>query len=137
VQLPDLDGKMIDLTRFRGQQSLVLFWNPGCGFCQQMLSDLKQWEAHRPAGAPKLLVISTGSPEANRAQEINSTLVLDPNFSIGPRFGVAGTPSAVLVDAKGRIASPVAVGAAGIWALVGEPPSPPNGDAHYMPAAGV
>jgi thiol-disulfide isomerase/thioredoxin len=91
VHLPDLDGKIVDLARFRGQQSLVMFWNPGCGFCQQMLPDLKLWEAHRPAGAPKLLVISTGSPEANRAQGINSTVLLDPNFSIGPRFGVAGT----------------------------------------------
>jgi peroxiredoxin len=137
VQLPDLDGKIVDLARFRGQQSLVIFWNPGCGFCQQMLADLKQWEAHRPTGAPKLLVISTGTPETNRAQGINSTVLLDQNFSIGPRFGVAGTPSAVLVDAKGRIASPVGVGAAGIWNLVGGPPSPPNGDPHYLPAPGV
>jgi thiol-disulfide isomerase/thioredoxin len=30
---------------FRGEESLVLFWNPGCGFCQQMLADLKEWEA--------------------------------------------------------------------------------------------
>jgi hypothetical protein len=43
----------------------------------------------------------------------------------------------VLVDAEGRIASAVGVGAPGIWALVGGPPSPPNGDARYVPAPGA
>ena len=85
---------------------------------------------------PQLLVISTGTAEANRAQELRAPVLLDPTFSVGPRFGVGGTPSAVLVDAEGRIAAPVAVGAVGVWALAGGAPSPPNGDAHYVPAPG-
>jgi thiol-disulfide isomerase/thioredoxin len=45
---------------------LVLFWNPGCGFCQQMLPDLKQWESNPPEEAPKLLLVSAGSEEVNK-----------------------------------------------------------------------
>jgi peroxiredoxin len=37
LRLPDLDGRMVDLAAFRGARTLVLFWNPGCGFCRQML----------------------------------------------------------------------------------------------------
>jgi thiol-disulfide isomerase/thioredoxin len=38
---------------------LVLFWNPGCGFCQQMLPDLKEWEAGAPEGAPRCLLLGS------------------------------------------------------------------------------
>src|SRR5215216_1831461 len=46
VKLPNLAGHTVDLADFRGEETLVLFWNPGCGFCQQMLPDLKEWESN-------------------------------------------------------------------------------------------
>jgi peroxiredoxin/uncharacterized membrane protein YphA (DoxX/SURF4 family) len=117
VTLPDLDGEPVSLEAFKGEPTLVLFWNPGCGFCSRMLDDLKAWEADPPAGAPKLLVVSTGSVEANQAMGLRSTVVLDEAFVTGRAFGVSGTPSAVLVDAEGRIASAPAVGAPAVLAL--------------------
>lgn len=119
VRLPDLDGAEVDLADFTGQPTLVLFWNPGCGFCQRMLDDLKSWEADSPADAPRLLVVSTGSAETNREMDLRSTVVLDQGFSAGRAFGASGTPSAVLVDAEGKIASAVAVGAPAVLALAG------------------
>ena len=44
VALPDIEVQTVELEDFRGEETLVLFWNPGCGFCQQMLPDLKAWE---------------------------------------------------------------------------------------------
>jgi thiol-disulfide isomerase/thioredoxin len=117
VKLHDLSGQTIDLADFRGEKTLVAFWNPGCGFCQQMLPDLKRWEADRPNGAPKLLVVSAGTEEANREMGLRSPVVLDQNFSVGSAFGASGTPSAVLVDEEGKVASELAVGAPGVLAL--------------------
>jgi peroxiredoxin len=117
LALPDLTGKTVDLSDFRGRPTLVLFWSPRCGFCQQMLDDLKAWEAHPPDGAPRLLVVSTGSVEENRAQGLRSPVVLDQGFTAGRAFGADGTPMAVLVDAEGRIASDAATGAAEVLAL--------------------
>ena len=31
--LPDLFGRPVSLASFRGSKTLLLFWNPGCGFC--------------------------------------------------------------------------------------------------------
>jgi peroxiredoxin len=109
--LPDLTGKPTALADFRGTKLLLLFWNPGCGFCQHLLAELKAWEAKPPTGAPQLLVVSTGTVEANRAMGLRSLVVLDQDFTTGPKFGANGTPMAVLVDAKGNIASELAVGA--------------------------
>jgi thiol-disulfide isomerase/thioredoxin len=117
--LPNLAGKPVNLSDFRGNRTLVLFWNPGCGFCQRMLDDLKAWEAHPPAGSPRLLVVSTGSVESNRELGLRSTIVLDQNMSVGSKFGANGTPMAVLVDGQGRIASELAVGAPAVMALAG------------------
>jgi peroxiredoxin len=119
VRLTDLKGNKVSLQEFRGEESLVLFWNPGCGFCQQMLPDLKRWEASLPEGAPKLLIVSAGTEEANRKQGLSSTVVVDQNFAVGRAFGASGTPSAVLVDAQGKVASDIAVGAPAVMELAG------------------
>jgi hypothetical protein len=48
---------------------------------------------------------------------LNSPAVLDQQFSVGRSFGTGGTPSALLVDAKGKVASEVAVGAPAVLEL--------------------
>ncbi len=112
-----MDERWVELKHFHGSDTLVLFWNPGCGFCQRMRDDLKAWEANEVPGKPRLHVVSTGDSEVNRAEGFKSPLALDPNFSVARSFGAGGTPSAVLVDAEGRIASEVAVGAQAVLAL--------------------
>ena len=72
-----------------------------------------------PEGAPKLLFVSAGTEEANKQMGLNSTVVLDQQFSVGRAFGASGTPSAVLVDGRGNVASEVAVGAPAVLKLAG------------------
>jgi peroxiredoxin len=119
VSLPDLEGNEVGLKDLRGEETLVLFWNTGCGFCQQMLPDLREWERNRPEGAPKLLVVSAGTEEANREMGLSSTVVLDQQFEVGRAFGASGTPAAVLVDVEGKVASDIAVGAPAVLEMAG------------------
>jgi peroxiredoxin/uncharacterized membrane protein YphA (DoxX/SURF4 family) len=118
--LPDLSGKYVSLSDFRGNKTLVLFWRPSCGFCQRMLPDIKAWEANPPEGVPRLLVVSTDSVESNQAMGLHSPVVLDPDgMGVGRLFGSTGTPMAVLIDAEGKIASELAAGAQAVLALAG------------------
>jgi peroxiredoxin/uncharacterized membrane protein YphA (DoxX/SURF4 family) len=117
--LPDLNGETVTLDDFKGTRTLVVFWSPDCTFCEQMLDELKRLEASPPAHAPRLLVISKGSIEANRAAGLQSPIVLDGDFAVGKQFGASGTPSAVLIDEHGNIASEVVGGAPRVLALVG------------------
>jgi thiol-disulfide isomerase/thioredoxin len=119
VKLADLEGTIVELEDFTGEETLLVFWNPGCGFCQQMLPEIKQWEENRPEAVPELLFVSAGSEEANRDMKLSSRVVLDQQFAVGRTFGALGTPSAVLVDAEGRIASEVVVGAPAVLSLAG------------------
>jgi hypothetical protein len=55
----------------------------------------------------------------NAAQGFLAPVVLDLSFFVGQPFGVSDMASVVPVDAKGRIASELAVGAPRILALAG------------------
>jgi hypothetical protein len=46
-------------------------------------------------------------------------VVLDQQFAVGRAFEASGTPSAVFVDAEGKVASEVAVGASAVMELAG------------------
>ena len=114
IELRAPSGEAINLWSIQGEETLVLFYNPRCVFCQQMLPDLKQWEQDRAEGAPELLVVSTDS----KRMDLDSPVMWDRKFAVFREFGADETPSAVLVDAEGRIGSELAVGAPEVLDLV-------------------
>jgi thiol-disulfide isomerase/thioredoxin len=130
LKFADLNGKTVVLSAFRGRKILLLFWNPRCGFCQRMLSDLQSWDADPPIGAPTLVVVSAGTVEDGRAMGLRSAILLDPTGQAGGPLGANGTPMGIVIDARGQIASEVAAGAEAVFELAGTPrgavvPGPP------------
>ena len=117
VRLPDLDGETVELASFHGRHVLAVFWNPECGFCSDLLPQLREWEDHRSDDGPEPLIITTGPLEANRALGFRSTVLLDAPFAVGPAFGANGTPMALVIDADGHIASDLAIGGPAVMDL--------------------
>ena len=117
-RLPLLGGGEASLSEFRGRDVVLLFWNPRCGFCQQLLPELIAWEQNRPPDAPELLVISTGDAAANTAERFASPVFLDAASSTMAAYGASGTPMAVAVDAEGRVSSSLGAGAPGVKQLL-------------------
>jgi peroxiredoxin len=115
--LPDLDGRTVDSTELAGQRTLLLFWNPSCGYCTRMLPQFQAWERERGVTPLTTLVVSTGSAESTRDLQLRSRVLLDRHFALGRLFGVSGTPSALVIAADGTIASDVAVGEPEVLAL--------------------
>ena len=118
--LNDLDGKEVSARDLRGKKTLVTFWSTTCPHCSNMMEELKAWEKQRAPNDPELLVFSDGDPDAHRNLALDSTLVLDKDYKTAEKFGMFGTPSAVLVNEDGTIVSETAVGAPNIWALIGK-----------------
>ncbi|MCE5289513.1 MAG: redoxin domain-containing protein [Nocardiaceae bacterium] len=117
-ELPDIDGTLTSLHRFRGRRVLLLFWNPHCRFCALMFDDLRAWESTGFVAAPQLVVISTGSLDENRALDLTSPVLSDPGNSVAARYGARGTPMALLVSPAGSIESGLAAGAEAVFDLV-------------------
>jgi hypothetical protein len=117
LQLRDLNGNSVSLTAFLGLSTLLLFWNPSCGFCQKMVNDLRAWDTSSPVGAPRLVVLSTGSETEGRLLGLRSPVLLDSGGKIAAAFGAHGTPMAVLLDPDCRKASDIAAGSEAVLAL--------------------
>jgi hypothetical protein len=82
-----------------------------------MLDDLRTLERDLLPEALDFLLLSGGTVEDNRAMNLRSRIVLDQGFKVARAFGVNATPSAILIDADGRIASGIVAGATAILNL--------------------
>jgi peroxiredoxin len=129
LELPSLEGERLSLADLRGRDTLLLFWDPQCGYCRAMHDDLMAWETSANGSTPQLVVVSSGDEVATRSEGFRSKVLLDEDFAAGAEFGVTGTPMAVLLDADGHVASGVAPGAEAVLALAerasegaGDPP---------------
>ena len=78
-----------------------------------MHEELLAWEAGANGSSPQLVLVSSGDEERTRAEGFRSPVLLDPDWTLGEAFGAGGTPSAVMIDVEGRVASEVMVGGRG------------------------
>lgn len=118
--LEDLKGKKISAKDLKGKKTLVTFWSMTCPHCVEMSKELSEWDKVKGQDEPNLIVFSDGEVEDHESLELDSSIVLDKNYKTAVKFGMHGTPSAVLVDESGKIVSETAMGAVQIWALVGK-----------------
>jgi len=123
--LPDLAGDRKSLAQYQGQPLLLIFFNPACGFCRELLPRLTALDsspqderntATRPTGPnPLILIVSTGATETNRTlfdeHKVTWPLVLQKEMEVAAAYKANGTPSGYLIDADGKIASELAIGA--------------------------
>lgn len=116
----DINEKLVASEDLRGKKTLIAFWSLTCGYCQQMLGELQDWDKTKGADEPNLLLLSEGKPEPHRELNLRSPIILDNERTISAELGMSGTPSAVLINEHGKIVSETAVGAEKIWTLLGK-----------------
>lgn len=114
LRLSGVNGAEVDLAAFRGDETVVLFWDPACGFCRQMREELRALES----GPRRLFVVSSGDREETRNEGFTCAVGLDQELIAGNLFAASGTPIAVLVNANGQIGSPPSVGSEEVLRLL-------------------
>jgi peroxiredoxin len=117
--LPALDGSELSLSSFRGRPVLLVFSDPNCKPCNELLPKLEQ--IHRKSKDLQVLMIGRGDPEANRnkVKKLGLTfpVVLQRSWEISRAYGMFATPIGYLVDEDGVVVEDVAVGGNRILAL--------------------
>ena len=120
ITLPDVNGGRVSLADFRGKRVLLIFFNPNCGFCVRMAPGLARLPVDAE-DAPIPLVVSTGDVEQNRKlieqHGIRCHVLRQKEMEVAETYGVRGTPIGYLIDAEGRIASDITIGAQALLAL--------------------
>jgi peroxiredoxin len=104
----------------RGAPLLLVFTDVGCGPCQRLLAEVAEWQRSLSATLTTLVLSRGDQAEAqHHAHEFElDEIAFDSDVTVAARYGCLATPSAVVVDPAGKIASTVGVGAGEIRALV-------------------
>jgi peroxiredoxin len=120
--LPDLEGSTVSLHDYQGTDVLLVFSDPKCGPCQALAPNLAQLTAKNPQ--LQVLMVSRGDLQENRAKAHASAfpfpVVLQDGWKLSKEYGMFATPIAFLINKRGVIAKPVAVGVEQILGLIPE-----------------
>jgi methylamine dehydrogenase accessory protein MauD len=122
--LLDLEGEEVTLDSLRspGRPVLLLFTEPGCEYCMELLPEVGRWQDEL-ADELTIALISCDDPKENRAMSNKhglSRVLLEDDWEVSDVYQVSGTPSAVLVEPDGTIGSFLAESAEEIEALVSQ-----------------
>ena len=98
---------------------LLVFSDPDCGPCDVLAPKLERFAKETPG--VNVVMVSRGDPERNRskvaAHGLTFPVVLQEQWKLSREYAKFATPIAYLIDAEGRIAADIAVGADAILAL--------------------
>jgi uncharacterized membrane protein YphA (DoxX/SURF4 family)/thiol-disulfide isomerase/thioredoxin len=107
--LPSIDGTTGTLAGLvqAGHPVALVFLHPECGPCQDIAQELPEW-GERLHGSLTLIPVGSGDLAANiewaRTRDLTRMLVQNDS-EVTARYRLRGTPTAVLIDASGRIAA--------------------------------
>lgn len=141
--LPDLDGKEVKLSDFKGKTVVLEWFNPGCPFVQRSHRDggLKSLPAEQIAKGVVWLAINSGAPGKQGAGKdtnvkakgefgMSYPILLDEKGDVGRAYGAERTPHMYVIDPKGTL---VYVGA--IDSTKGGEPEPGEAVTNYVSVA--
>ena len=100
---------------------LLVFTNPNCSPCVALFSEIKEWQrAH--SEQLTIALISFGTIKENfinvAKNGLGQVLLDEQKREVAGKYGATLTPTAVIVNTSGKIASPLAAGADEIRALL-------------------
>lgn len=149
--LADLSGGRRSLAQYRGRPLLLVFFNPDCGFCREMIPRLAALETRSRRGNeagepadneirlltsaataehPPPLILTTGDAERNReffaGHKLDGPVLLQNDGDVAQAYQAHGTPSGYLISSDGKIASKLAIGADALLALAEKKSKTPN-----------
>jgi peroxiredoxin len=149
VELPDVDGKPVQLTG-RGRKTAVVTWSTWCGCRYELSSWLELANELRPLGLDLVTVALDDDVDAVRkwtSRVPGLPVAVDAEHRVSDVFGIVNVPSTVWLDETGRVVKPPTIApgddrfkdfteveaaahheALRAWVAGGNPPPPPPVD---------
>ncbi|MGH9298251.1 MAG: PqqD family peptide modification chaperone, partial [Acidimicrobiales bacterium] len=126
IRVGDAEDVEATIPRPGAKGTLLVNWSPYCGYCGKIVSDLAACAKPLSNRGIDLVLLTIGAPEDNH-QMLDEHGLIPATFhrvetpegseaALDP-FSSMGTPVAYLLDGDGKVASPLAYGAAEVPAL--------------------
>jgi len=109
------DGGRLSLEQLLdyGKPVLLIFTNPVCGPCVTLFGEIKEWQDQHKERLT-IAILSFGTIKDNFVNVARNSLgqvLLQKKREVAEKYGATLTPTAVIVETDGRIASKLAAGA--------------------------
>ena len=107
-RLPNLEGKTLSLSDFRGEPILLNFWTTTCTFCQTEMPHIQEiYEDWTDKGLVLLTIaVDKSQPpvdEYMRTNDFSFPVLLDIKRGIAHKYNVKTTPTTFFIDTNGII----------------------------------
>ncbi len=107
-QLKTFNGDTYSKTSLQGHPTLLVFWAPWCRYCQIELPILAKFYQSNKPGQLLVLAIAFSDTRAHVEEYVTSnsdtfvfSTAYDQENEVAQAFGVNGTPTFVVMDARG------------------------------------
>jgi thiol-disulfide isomerase/thioredoxin len=108
LKLPDMDGRVTDLAKLRGQWVMVHFWASWCGPCRKEMPTIQSLANKIPPERLRIVLVNTAETDdtafaflAIVAPDIET--LMDRDGAVTEIWQPRGLPSTFLVDPEGRL----------------------------------
>jgi peroxiredoxin len=107
--LPDLAGRSVSLSAFRGKVVIVNFWATWCGPCRREIPSLERLYQSRKEKGLEILAVSVDRTSSSKVasfvtdHQMSFPVLLNPNGDVGQRYWAKAIPSSFVLDKKGVI----------------------------------
>lgn len=123
-QMPTANGQVLTLEQLLARKKPILFFNvsPTCNPCQALLPEIEKWEKEL-SNQITFIFISNGSIKDNLAKfnsEYDREILIQDDKELADLMEIRWTPTALLANSKGMIASHPAAGDIAIRELIND-----------------
>jgi thiol-disulfide isomerase/thioredoxin len=106
--LRDVEGRMHDLSDYRGKVVLINFWATWCEPCRMEMPSMQRLSEKLTGKRFALLAVNLDEPEARvraflKQIHFDEPVLLDVNKSIAKRWGARVLPTTFVVGPDGRV----------------------------------
>lgn len=108
--LPDIDGKNVSLSHFRGKTVLIAFWSTWCSRCEEELSFLRdQFDGRDDVAVILINQDSERAVSVKRIADLRAKLnlrfpiIVDSGLVLWDRFGINALPTSMVIGRNGKV----------------------------------
>jgi thiol-disulfide isomerase/thioredoxin len=117
-----VNGDSITADDFNGTGGIIVFTDASCLHCEivaDSIASIRKGGVGKLGNGFKILFLHSGDATKLETRGLGDCTAIDEGQMLGRLLGAFGTPSAILIDANGKISSETAVGSVAINALLG------------------
>lgn len=106
--LPDVKGKKVRLSDYKGKVVYLDFWASWCAPCRESFPWMRKMQRRYRKQGLRVITINLDKDKKLvrdflRKYRVNFPVAYDPNGRIATRYGVKAMPNSYLIDRQGRI----------------------------------